>query len=369
MSRRGENIYKRKDGRWEGRYEKGRKETGRIKYGYVYSQSYQDVRQKLYALKVKYQTISEMNGRSAIPVIDWSRSWLSLIQETIRPSTHASYTHKLAKYVYPIIGFHPLNGLETSNIQQLITQWRKQNLAPSTIQVLFRMVSQCLKEAVKQGLLKNNPCDTIQLPRVKRTRVKALTLSEQRQLERTSKTLDSKSELPVLLALYAGLRIGEIAALRWENIDFEQGIVRVDHTYQRISVSLKEQKTQLCYSDTKTEASVRVVPLTKLLLSKLRTQRKRAKGPFVMHTQGKPCEPRLLTYHFHQVRTMAGLEGIHFHQLRHTFATRCIEANGDIASVSALLGHASTKMTLDVYIDAMLEQRFIIIERLEHSIA
>ena len=75
-------------------------------------------------------------------------------------------------------------------------------------------------------------------------------------------------------------------------------------------------------------------------------------------------EPRLLTYHFHRIRKKAGLEAIHFHQLRHTFATRCLEAQGDIASISALLGHASTKMTLDIYTDTIYEQRISTIQKM-----
>lgn len=85
-------------------------------------------------------------------------------------------------------------------------------------------------------------------------------------------------------------------------------------------------------------------------------------------TNGQPCEPRLLTYHFHKIRLKADLSQIHFHQLRHTFATRCLESKGDISSVSALLGHASTQMTLDTYVNALLEQRYQVIARMEQWI-
>ena len=97
--------------------------------------------------------------------------------------------------------------------------------------------------------------------------------------------------------------------------------------------------------------------------------RKESKGSFVFSTNGQPCEPRLLTHHFHRIRLKAGLIKIHFHQLRHTFATRCLEAKKDISSVSALLGHASTQMTLDTYVDAMLEQRFQVIDELDQFIS
>lgn len=367
MSRRGENIYKRKDGRWEGRYEKGRKENGAIKYGYVYSHSYHDVRHKLYSLKVKYQTLHEMNGRSAMPLVTWGNKWLSQIQETVKPSTYASYTHKLTTYIYPTIGDRPINELEVEELQQLVNQWKNQGLSVSTIHVLYRVLNQCLKEAVKQELLTANPGTAVQLPRIKHRKVKALSITEQKHLEKAVQEYGSKLELPVLLALYAGLRIGEIAALRWKDIDFEQGLIHIEHTYQRIGLAVEGKKTQLSFSDSKSEASVRVVPLTMLLCRRLKKLQKEAVSPYVFQVNGKPCEPRLLTYHFHKVRKMASLEAIHFHQLRHTFATRCIENHADIASVSALMGHASTQMTLDTYADAMMEQRFEIIYRLERS--
>ena len=83
----------------------------------------------------------------------------------------------------------------------------------------------------------------------------------------------------------------------------------------------------------------------------------------------KPCEPRLLTYYFHKLRDKVQLDKVHFHQLRHTFATRCLESTSDIVSVSALLGHSSTQMTLDIYADSLLEQRIKAIKRMERTIA
>lgn len=109
--------------------------------------------------------------------------------------------------------------------------------------------------------------------------------------------------------------------------------------------------------------------MTQQLRASLLAYRKKSQGNYILEAKGKPCEPRLLTYYFHKVRSKACLDDIHFHQLRHTFATRCIESNGDIASISALLGHASTQMTLDTYADAKLEQRFQVISMLEEKSA
>ncbi|MBV7391510.1 site-specific integrase [Enterococcus sp. ALS3] len=369
MSRRGENIYKRKDGRWEGRFIKGRKDNGQIKYGYIYNRSYAEVRNRLYALKVKYQTIRELKGEGAIPVTIWGEQWIHSIQDTVKPSTYASYKYKLLTYVYPSIGQCLLNELDKEQLQMLIMTWKKRGLSSSSIQVIYRVLYQCLNEAVRQGKLKTNPCLQIQLPKVKKNKVSSLSVRQQKQLESVINGKKGKGELAVLLGLSAGLRIGEIAALRWEDVDFDRGILKISHTYQRILLPLKNKNTQLCYTDSKSDASIRLIPMTQQLRASLLAYRKKSQGNYILEAKGKPCEPRLLTYYFHKLRSKACLDDIHFHQLRHTFATRCIESNGDIASISALLGHASTQMTLDTYADAKLEQRFQVISMLEEKSA
>ncbi|MGK0607391.1 site-specific integrase, partial [Enterococcus gilvus] len=137
---------------------------------------------------------------------------------------------------------------------------------------------------------------------------------------------------------------------------FDQQLLTVEATYQRLPLAGTHQ-TVLNYGSTKSSAARRVIPLSKNLSLVLKKRSQIRESDYVFSVHGKPCEPRLLTYHFHRIRKQAGLEHIHFHQLRHTFATRCLENGADIPSVSALLGHASTQMTLDIYSDSLLEQR------------
>lgn len=365
--RKGENIYLRKDGRWEGRYPKGRKLNGRIKYGYVYGKSYQEVKQALYPLKLHYHSLQQIQGISAETFGEWASEWLTEVQEEVKPSTLSSYYYKLTKYVFPLIQEVPLNELTLETGKSLLKKLQRK-LARSTIQVIFRIVNKCLNRAKSIGRLHTNPFSELKLPRTKQKKIRALTLSEQKRVMKIATEEKKGRGLPVLLALYSGMRIGEIAALRWEDIDFETNLISVQHTYQRIPSIHSMKKTQLIFADSKTEASVRVIPMSQTLRKLLLKHRKHTKGSFVFSTNGQPCEPRLLTYHFHRIRLKAGLVQIHFHQLRHTFATRCLEVKKDISSVSALLGHASTQMTLDTYVDAMMEQRYQVIHELEQAI-
>lgn len=366
--RKGENIYLRKDGRWEGRYPKGRKLNGRIKYGYVYGKSYTEVKQTLYPLRIRYQSLQQIQGVSAGTFGEWASDWLNEVREEVKPSTISSYYYKLTKYVFPLIKDVPLNELNLETGKTLLSNLQKY-LARSTVLVIFRIVNKCLNQAKKSGKLHVNPFLELKLPKIKRKKVRALTLSEQKKVMEIAAKEKNGHGIPALLALYSGMRIGEIAALKWTDIDFETNLISVQHTYQRISTIQSVKKTQLILADSKTEASVRVIPISKTLRKLLLRHRKVSKGIFVFSTNGQPCEPRLLTYHFHRIRLKAGLIRIHFHQLRHTFATRCLEAKKDISSVSALLGHASTQMTLDTYVDAMLEQRYQVIEELDRFVS
>ena len=368
--RKGENIYYRKDGRWEGRYVKGKKSDGKPKYGSVYGKTLQEVRTKLYPLKAKYQKLRKDQGESSMTFYEWGVRWLEDIQMEIKQSTYANYEYKLVRYVFPEIGQYGLNELDDSIAQELIQRLKDRGLKCSTIQAIFRIINQTMNHAIRQKLLKENPFLYIRFPKQPKKKKQALTRKEQKCLERTALAESNGRGVPVLLALHAGLRIGEIAALRWEDIDFDANQIQISSTYQRVmDFSNKEGKTTLIYTRSKTESSVRKIPMSQTLRNVLIQHQVRASGVFVCSTKNHPSEPRLLTYHFHHIQKEAGLENVKFHQLRHTFATRCVESNGDIVSISALMGHSSSKMTLDTYADAMMEQRIQVVHQMEKAIS
>lgn len=368
--RRGENIYWRKDKRWEGRYPKGKKANGKTKYGSVYGKTLQEVREKLYPLKAKYQQLKHTQGETAISLNEWGHQWLREVQKGIKQSTYANYEHKLIHYVLSSIGEVGLNELDENVGEQLLVSLQERGLRPSTIHAIFRIVNQCVNWAIRKKLLKENPFATVQLPKIEKVKNQALTRSEQKRLEKVAATEKNGKGLPTLLALHAGLRIGEIAALAWRDIDFENNRIQVRGTFQRVfSLLAEEKKTELIYTSSKTASSVRLVPMSQTLRKLLLKQRKQANGEFVLSNRHQPMEPRLLTYHFHRIRGKAGLLGVHFHQLRHTFATRCLESQGDIVSVSALMGHSSTQMTLDTYAGSMMEQQIQVVRQMEQAIS
>ncbi|MBO1305599.1 site-specific integrase [Enterococcus sp. 669A] len=367
--RRGENIYFRKnDKRWEGRVIIGRKSNGKPRYKSVYGKNILEVKLKLYPLKLKYQLLREEHGDSCMSFQDWGIEWLRLVQADIKESTFSNYEHKLSFYALSAIGMYSLNELDEAVGLELLDSLLERELQPSTIQVIFRIVKQCVNRAIEKKLIKVNPFNDIKLPKVMKKTDQALSKKEQKQLEKAALSAEKGYGLPTLLALHAGLRIGEAAALPWENVDFERNTIRVDATYQRVLTAMNDTKTELVYTSSKTASSIREIPMSKTLKNALLEHKKQATGEFVFSNKANPSEPRLLTYHFHQIRKKANLEHVHFHQLRHTFATRCVESRGDIVSVSVLMGHSSPKMTLDRYAGSMMEQRIQVVNQMEEAI-
>ena len=367
MTRKGENIYKRKDGRWEGRYKKGRKENGQLKYGYLYGRTYTEVKNNLYAYKLKYQNLIQLNGESSYSYEEWVFFWLQQQKYLIKQSTYSSYFYKMKKYVLPFIGQLPLNQITHDSIQTLITTWQENKLQTGTIHVLFQIVKKSLNEAYLTKRILIKPCEFVCLPQKKRPAPNALSKKEQMLLENKAKKFPLYEGLPVLLALNAGLRIGEIAALRWSDIDLEQKIIHVRQTFQRLTLSIDEKKTCLSFDTAKTTHSNRSIPIGHSLYKYLKKWKRKSPGNFVCSNKETPSEPRLLTYYFHKIREVCLLSNTHFHQLRHTFATRCIEANVDIVSVSRLLGHSSTKTTLDIYTDSLFVSQTLAIAQMEEA--
>ncbi|MGM0167918.1 hypothetical protein IGI39_002930 [Enterococcus sp. AZ135] len=287
--RKGENIYYRKDGRWEGRFPKGRQKNGRIKYGYVYGKSYSEVKQKLYPLRIHYQSVQQIQGVAAFSFEEWAGEWLNEVQDEVKPSTFSSYNYKLRRYVLPLLKDTSLNELSKEIGRKLLIEMQKR-LSRSTVQVIFRILNKCLNSAKKRGKINVNPFSELKIPKAKQKKVRALSLSEQKKIMKIATNEKNGYGLPSLLALYSGMRIGEIAALKWSDIDFSANLIYVHHTYQRIPTISGQDKTQLILTDSKTEASVRIIPISQTLKKILRNHRKRSKGIFVFSTQGQPCE-------------------------------------------------------------------------------
>lgn len=380
MPRKGENIYKRKDGRWEGRFIKSRNpETGKIQYGSIYGSSYQEVKEAL--ILKKGQPYQQASATKAFTLGQWLSYWLE--EETapfIKHSTYASYCVLIESHILPELGDIRLLQLTTAMIQQYLRHKGQQGrldgtgpLSAKTVQTIAQILKTSLKCAVEKGLIIKNPALGVKCPKPGKKPVRVLSLAEQRQLE--AAVLQSKREemIGVIVCLYAGLRIGELCALQWKDIDLSAGTISINKTMLRTRAKIPDQegKTEIIIDSPKSIYSIRIIPISAGLIQVMRryydTRQAADRKPesYFISRNGKFIEPRLYQKYFTQLLQEAMLPAFNFHALRHTFATRCIELNMDVKSLSEILGHGSVTITLNTYVHSFEEQQRLSMNRLD----
>ncbi|MCC8023544.1 MAG: site-specific integrase [Clostridiales bacterium] len=359
MAKRGENIYLRKDGRWEGRYIKGRRPDRSPVYGSVYAHKYSECREKLLRAKaccLEPRRHTKACGSLAEFVNDWLHS---VARPGVKASTYGNYCSIAENWLIPCLGQYQLDRLGRAEVQGFVNSLSEQGLSAGTVRNIFHVLFAAMKHAVAYGYLIESPCTGTVLPGMERREARLLSVREQKKLEQAARA--DKNGLPVLLAMYTGLRVGELCALRWSDVDLEHAVLRISQTRQRIKDPSPGAgaKTVLVTGSAKSRRSVRTIPLPACMAALLRAHRKTAPlcCESVFSYRGRPLEPRLLQYRFKALLKRAGLRDINFHALRHTFATRCMELCFDVKTLSELLGHASAKMTLDRYGHSQLEHK------------
>ena len=373
MARRGENIYHRKDGRWEGRYIKARKSDGTPLFGSVYGYSYKAVQKRLLLLKAAYCEL----GQSTVctePFREYLLIDLAQKQACIKASSYDCYYRIVHKHILPGLGRYPMHQLTQQHMEQFITELRRSGQSDGSVFNIVRYLCGVTKQAAASGAMAKDICAGIVLPSPKRKKVNALSRADQKTVERAAMTGAQASEyrdfLDILIALNTGMRLGEICALRWEDIDLDdRRVIHVNHTLQRLYLygqsAERKSKTAVVMDSPKSECSRRDIPINDFLLHVLQARRQFAKGKFVVEGRHGWVEPRVLQYRFEKLLEREQLPRIGYHALRHSFATRCAELNVDTMTISRLLGHSSSKTTEKTYIDSLMEQRFAAVCRLD----
>lgn len=170
----------------------------------------------------------------------------------------------------------------------------------------------------------------------------------------------------VLLCLYTGIRIGEICALKWENVDLINGVISIRKTLQRIQCiePCTGRKTKVIITDPKSNCSIRDIPLPTFLTKMAQEYHSKPEAYVLTGCEEHYIEPRLLQYEFKKYIHACGLEGVNYHALRHTFATRCIELGFDAKTLSEILGHTNVNITLNRYVHSSLDTKRFCMEKL-----
>jgi len=363
MPRKGENIYKRKDGRWEGRFIKEYGVNRKALYGYVYGKTYNEVRQKLRKAQVKELSPQLPSNQSATTYNDLLKLWLASVRINVKESTYARYYQLVSTHISPTLGKYDIEKIGTPMIEHYIGSLLKNGRLDGTGGLSAKSVSDILT-IIKSSFAYAKDNDYAVRCKIEKVSVKkptpdmrVLSASEQSALKEFLLCDMDLSQFGVLLSLYTGIRIGELCALRWEHLKLDAGILEVRETMQRVKnlSNSEDTKTRIIITEPKSECSVRDIPLPQFIIEIAR-QFESAPETFVL--TGSPntfIEPRTLQYRFQKYIQACGIKDANYHSMRHTFATRCIEIGFDIKSLSEILGHANVNITLNRYVHSSFE--------------
>lgn len=357
MARRGENIYKRKDGRWEGRYVVGKKPDGKTAFSYIYGRTYTEVKKRLEICKADRTLGKTIDGGEEIfgdgTVGTWLEFWLEeVIKPEVKHSTYAVYRGQIERHLLPVAGKYKLSSISKAAMEAVYNGILDKELSAATAHNICKRFLAALSCARDRNLISGLPPLPYKKKKYTRKKPRFMTLGEQKRIE---EKLDDKNakDLAVLLALYSGSRVGECCGYTWHDFDPLAGGIHVSHSIQRVTLyHQQKQKTKLLQTETKSDSSRRFIPLPRFLIHILVQQKKESKAmgnDYIFGTGRKALDPRVLQYHLTRLTESAGLKGVHFHTLRHTFATRFIEKNGDIQALKEILGHSSARITLEWY--------------------
>lgn len=372
MARHGENIRRRKDGRWEARVICGYQTNGRAKYKYLYGRSYDEVKKR----KNELLTGSAEKMREAkIPkatVETLLEEWLCSVKNHVKESTMAKYQFYVYRHIVPELGQILLTKLTSDDIESFKIRKldhgrvdKEGGLSSKTVMDLLSVLKLALMYGEEKKYFMNGQIK-IHNPRQIKPHINILTQEEQQRLEKTILYQDECYHLGIVIALYAGLRLGEICALRWEDINFSNATLKVSRTIMRISnySSVNTSKTKIVIEQPKTECSNRLIPLPEFLMNYLGHYRKSEHCYVVTGTQ-RFIEPRNYYRKYKQIMQTCALDSFNFHALRHTFATRCIESGFDVKALSEILGHADVAITMQRYAHPSMTLKRYYMEKLE----
>lgn len=345
MSRRGSNVYKRKDNRWEGRfYIKGTK-----KYRSVYGKTYTETRDKLRLLAADKTPVGCKNILFNTVVLNWLEERRSIAKS----GSVGTYSARITKHILPYFEGRKYGDINAFDVTVFINEKLSEGLSAKYV----GDIAMILKSAAKlfsETTGCENRLAAVKLPRARQRETNVLTQSEQKLLQTRLLELDSDISVGIYLSFFTGLRIGELCALQWGDID--GSLLRVRKTVQRVAVTGGKHKTAVVVSTPKTETSQRMIPLPGFITELLAPHRKED-GLFIVSGKDKPIEPRTLTHHFKEILKSAGLPDVKFHTLRHTFATNCLQRNFDVKTLSEILGHANTDITMRIYVHTSLDRK------------
>ena len=289
--------------------------------------------------------------------------WLQFKKISIKESTYFRYVYIIDQYILPYFKEFKMEELIEYNFNTYIEKLLEY-LSPSSVKNTISIFKSILKfSQSKYGYMFN--FDFIAIPKIHTEELRVLSKREKSKLEKYCINGNTLRDIGILVCLNTGLRIGEICALKWECIDLEKHCITVKRTMQRI-YNKNDKKSAVKIDIPKTQKSIRTIPISTKLYNILKPLKKNFSRNcyFLTGSEYNYIEPRNYQYMFKKCLQDCRIKNFHFHQLRHTFATNCINVGMDTKSLSEILGHANVKVTLDKYVHSSFYSKKRYLEKL-----
>ena len=352
------NIYKRKDGRLEGRIPLGYDDNGKIKYRYLYAKNLTEIKEKMLCAYADMGSSERIACDKTFKEL--CEEWLASAKLRVKHSSYCCYEKLINKHVIPYFEDIKYGELGTPIINEFSKyklKFGKANgfggLSAKSVHDILVVMRSVAKYAEREYGYRN-PMRNISMPKSESKEAEVFNKDERGRLQNYLQSNLTESNLGILLTMYSGLRIGELCALTWNDIDFKNGVVRVSKALQRVSDKSGKGRTAIIVTSPKSKTSVRDIPLPAFVLDILKQNER---SGYILSGTNKPVEPRTMQNRFKAVLKECGVRSANFHLIRHTYATVCIESGFDAKTVSELLGHSNVNITLNRYVHSSMEMK------------
>lgn len=283
--------------------------------------------------------------------------WKADKKQYVKKSSFSAYMLLLENHLLPTFGKRCQ--MDEADVQAFVFKKLEEGLSQKSVKDILIVLKMVLKFGAKNKWLEYRQFD-IQFPTEReKHEIEVLSRANQKKVMNHVQSHFTFRNLGIYICLSAGIRIGEVCALRWEDVDTENGVISIRRTIQRIYVIDDDQrKTELVLDTPKTKNSIREIPMSRDLLQILKPVKKIVNNNFfVLTNDAKPTEPRTYRSYYKKLMQTLDMPVLKFHGLRHSFATRCVESKCDYKTISVLLGHSNISTTLNLYVHPNLEQK------------
>lgn len=303
---------------------------------------------------------------------DWLNTWLeNYVKPTAKYKTYIRYSEIVSQHISPRLGSYELNDLKPLVLQQFVTALplngnikTNEGLSANSVNGIITVLQSSLKIAYGMGEIAEYTADKIKRPKAREKQVACFSINEQRKIEHAILNGEKPKMFGVVLCLYTGLRIGELLALTWQDIDFQKSTVSVTKTcYDGKDATGKFARIT---GTPKTETSRRIIPLPKQLVDHLKSLKRSSNSEYVISSCSGESVITVRAYQrsFDALQVRLDIPRKNFHALRHTFATRALESGMDVKSLSEILGHKNPTVTLNRYVHSLMEHKREMMDRL-----